>query len=51
MSNSIKPPQTGPSAATTLILALLSIMVLCYALFCVFSGLNAAYELSSAYTY
>lgn len=51
MSNSIKPSQTGPSAATTLILALLSIMVLCYALFCVFSGLNAAYELSSAYTY
>ena len=51
MSNSIKPPQTGPSAATTLILALLSIMVLCYALFCVFSGLNAANELTSAYTY
>ena len=51
MSNSIKPPQTGPSAATTLILALLSIMVLCYVLFRVFSGLNAPYELSSAYTY
>ena len=51
MSNSIKPPKTGPSAATTLILALLSIMVLCYVLFRVFSGLNAPYELSSAYTY
>lgn len=51
MKRNIHPPKTGPSAATTAILVLLSAMIFCYALFQVVSRSHSDYELASAYTY
>ena len=51
MSSIKKPPKTGPSTATTLILVLLLAMVALYVIVQVTGNLNAAYRIATAYTY
>ena len=51
MKHPIKPPKTGPSAATVLILALLLLMVAAYVLYQVVDNLYSPYQTVAAYAY
>lgn len=51
MSSIKKPPKTGPSTATTLILVLLVAMIALYVIAQVIANLNAPYRIATAYTY
>ena len=48
MKHPIKPPKTGPSAATVLILALLLLMVAAYVLYQVVDNLYSPYQTVAA---
>lgn len=51
MKHPIKPPKTGPSAATVLILVLLLLMVAAYVLYQVVDNLYSPYQIVAAYAY
>lgn len=51
MKHPIKPPKTGPSAATVLILVLLLLMVAAYVLYQVVDNLYSPYQTVAAYAY
>lgn len=51
MKTTKKSTKTGPSAATTLILAILFLMVAGYVVYQIFGNLNSPYETTTAYTY
>lgn len=51
MKQTSKPPKTGPSAATTLILVLLLAMVAAYVFYQIAGNITSAYDTATAYLY